>query len=436
MSEISKKVAGQVNISPEVMEQTQKIEGLSDLKENIENIKTGNITNILNIILAGTIQLGASDIHIEPREDEAVVRARIDGILQGAGAFDKKTYQKIVSRIKLLSRLKLNISDVPQDGRFAILINENIIEIRASSLPSEYGESLVLRVLNPKSLISLDELGLREDLLETFNQQIKKPHGMIIVTGPTGSGKTTTLYAFLKTIQKPEIKIITIEDPIEYRLKGISQTQTAPKKGYNFASGLKSIMRQDPDVILIGEIRDLETAEIAIQAALTGHLVFSTLHTNDAAGTIARLTNLGVGASDMGPALNIIIAQRLIRKVCKRCCELKKPDALVLDKIKKELKGISEKVKIPKIDEETKIPFVSTTSCKYCNFTGYKGRTGILEVLLVNEEIEKFILDKPPTSSLKDRAVKNGMVPIKQDGIIKVLKGETTIEEVERVTGE
>ena len=431
----STRVTGQVKVSSDILEQSETIENLSDFKEKIESLKTGNITDILNMILVGTIKLRASDIHIEPREDEALLRTRIDGILQNAESFDKKTYQKIVSRIKLLSRLKLNVSDVPQDGRFAVLINEDVIEIRVSSLPSEHGESLVFRILNPKSLISLEELGLREDLLETFQKEIKKPHGIIIVTGPTGSGKTTTLYAFLKTIQKPEIKIITIEDPIEYRLKGISQTQTAPKKGYDFASGLKSIMRQDPDVILVGEIRDLETAEIAIQAALTGHLVFSTLHTNDAAGTIARLVNLGVKTSDMGPALNMAIAQRLVRKVCKKCCELKKPDSLVLNKIKEELKEISEKIKISEINNETKIPFISSKGCKHCNFTGYKGRTGILEVLLVNEEMEKFILDNPPISSIRERAIKNGMVPMKQDGIVKVLKGETTIEEVERVTG-
>jgi type II secretory ATPase GspE/PulE/Tfp pilus assembly ATPase PilB-like protein len=360
--------------------------------------------------------------------------------LQDANFFNKKTYRAILSRIKLLSGLKLNISDIPQDGRFAVLISDNnreeTIEIRTSSLPSEYGESLVLRILNPKSLISLEELGLREDLLETFKKEIKKPHGMIIVTGPTGSGKTTTLYAFLKTIQSPEIKIITIEDPIEYHLEGISQTQTAPKKGYDFASGLKSIMRQDPDVILVGEIRDSETAKIAIQAALTGHLVFSTLHTNDAAGTIARLVNLGVKTSDIGSAVNMIIAQRLIRRVCKKCCEFKKPSSLVLDKIKKEMENISKKIEIPAIDENLKIPFISSKKCKHCNFTGYKGRTGILEAFLIDEEMEKFIIDNPPISSLEEKAIKKGMVSMKQDGIIKILKGETTIEEVERVVGE
>jgi type II secretory ATPase GspE/PulE/Tfp pilus assembly ATPase PilB-like protein len=443
MSEISKKIIGQIKISSEIVKQVQeKIKDLSDFKEKIEKIKQGNVTDIISTILIGTIQLNVSDIHIEPREEQTILRVRLDGILQETGSFEQKTYQTILSRIKLLSGLKLNISDIPQDGRFTILIpslekniKEEIIEIRTSSLPSKYGESLVLRILNPKSLISLEELGLREDLLDIFKKEIEKPHGMIIVTGPTGSGKTTTLYAFLKTIQNPEIKIITIEDPIEYRLEGISQTQTAPKRGYDFASGLKSIMRQDPDVILVGEMRDSETAKIAIQAALTGHLVFSTLHTNDAAGTIARLVNLGVRTSDMGPAVNMIVAQRLIRKVCKKCCELKEPSSLILDKIRKELEKVSIKIKIPLINENLKIPFISQ-GCKHCNFTGYKGRTGILEAFLIDEEMEKFIIDNPPISSLREKAIKNGMLTIKQDGIIKILKGETTIEEIERVAGE
>ncbi|MBI2038630.1 MAG: Flp pilus assembly complex ATPase component TadA, partial [Candidatus Nealsonbacteria bacterium] len=229
-----------------------------------------------------------------------------------------------------------------------IMIGTLAIEVRASSLPTEYGETIVLRILNPKSLVSLQGLGLREDLLKLFRQEIKKPNGMIIVTGPTGSGKTTTLYAFLKEIQNPKIKIITIEDPIEYHLTGISQTQTAQEKGYDFASGLRSIVRQDPDVILVGEIRDLETADIGLQAALTGHLVLTTLHTNDAAGTVARLVNLGVKPADIGPALNIAIAQRLVRKVCSKCATFKKPSSEELNKIKKELKNISKKIKNPK----------------------------------------------------------------------------------------
>jgi len=435
--EVSKKIIGQVKIpSGIVKEAREEIKNLSDFRKKIKGLNTENISEILNIILAGTIQLRASDVHIEPRESQTVLRARIDGILQEAAAFNPKTYQALLSRIKLLSGIKLNISDRPQDGRFSVLIDEQAIEIRTSSLPSEYGESIVLRILNPKSLVSLEELGLREDLLATFKKEIKKPHGMIIVTGPTGSGKTTTLYAFLKKIQKSEIKIITIEDPIEYRLKGISQTQTAPKKGYDFASGLKSIMRQDPDVILVGEIRDLETTQIALQAALTGHLVFTTLHTNDATGTIARLVSLGAKLSNICPAINMVIAQRLIRKICEKCRELKKPETLLLNKIKKELKGIPTKVKIPKIDNKLKIPFASPKGCENCNFTGYQGRIGIFECFLIDDDAEKFILTASTITSLREQAIKKGMVVMRQDGLIKVLQGDTTIEEIERVAGE
>jgi len=299
----------------------------------------------------------------------------------------------------LLSHLKLNITDKPQDGRFSILMPGALIEIRNSSLPAEYGESIVMRILNPKSLISLDDLGLNKELYKTFNKEISKPNGMIIVTGPTGSGKTTTLYAFLKKIQSPEIKIITIEDPIEYHLEGISQTQVAPEKGYNFSEGLKSIVRQDPDVILVGEIRDLETAKIGLQSALTGHLVLSTLHTNDAAGTVPRLVDLGADPSSIAPALKMAVAQRLVRKVCKIC---------------KAKKG----------------------GCDACNFTGYKGRIGLYEALLVDAEMEKFILTNPPVSEIKNLAIKKGMVTMYQAGLQAVKDGLTTLEEVKRVVEE
>jgi type II secretory ATPase GspE/PulE/Tfp pilus assembly ATPase PilB-like protein len=309
-----------------------------------------------------------------------------------------------------------------------------LIEIRASTLPAEFGESIVLRILNPKNLIDMEALGLRKDLLNIFNQEIKKPNGMIIVTGPTGSGKTTTLYAFLKKIQNPEIKIITIEDPIEYHLEGISQTQVNPGKGYDFVNGLKAIVRQDPDVILVGEIRDLETASIALQAALTGHLVFTTLHTNDAAGTIARLQALGEKPVNIAPAINLAIAQRLVRKVCQKCSKMEKPPRQILNKFKKELRGISKEIKIPKLNGESEIP--KAIGCQDCNFTGYRERIGMFEAFLIDDEMEKFILTSPSIAALREGAIKKGMVTMKQDGLIKVLEGITTIEEVERVTGE
>ena len=433
MPEVSKKITGEIEISPAHLKEIQKeIKNISDLKEKVESSLTESVTEILEVILGGVIALDASDIHIEPREEEVMIRARVDGVLQDVLILEQKIYEGILSRIKLLSGIKLNITDRPQDGRFSILMEELPIEIRASTLPSEYGESVVLRILNPKSLIDMEALGLREDLFNLFKKEIEKPNGMIIVTGPTGSGKTTTLYAFLKKIHKPEIKIITIEDPIEYHLKGISQTQVAPDRGYDFASGLRSIVRQDPDVILVGEIRDLETASIALQSALTGHLVFTTLHTNDAAGTVARLQALGEKPVNIAPAINMAVAQRLIRKICQKCAEFKKISPEELKKLKKELSSLKT-AKIPKLTPGLKIPRIK--GCPNCNYTGYRGRIGIFEAFLVDDEMEKFILENPSIAGLRKEAIKKGMVTMYQDGLIKVLEGITTLEEVKRVTG-
>jgi type IV pilus assembly protein PilB len=341
-------------------------------------------------------------------------------------------YHSLLSRLKLLSGIKLNIKNKPQPGRFTIQVEKrNDIEVRSSTLPTNEGESIVMRILDPQSLKELESLGLREKLLENFKTQIKKPNGMILLTGPTGSGKTTTLYAFLRKIQKPGIKIITIEDPPEYQLEGITQTKVDRDRGYDFASGLKSIMRQDPDVILVGEIRDAETCKIAIQAALTGHLVFSTLHTNDAPGTISRLVSLQAKAINIGPALNLTVAQRLVRKLCPKCKKKRKLTKEESEKIKKELKNLPENVKIPEIKE-----VYEAKGCKYCNNTGYKDRVGVFESLLVDDEIERFILNNPSLADLRKRAVEKGMVKLKQDGLIKVLQGITSIEELERVIGE
>lgn len=433
MEEVVRKITGEVKISKaKIFEVETETKNVPDYKGKIEEYLESPVTDLLDIILAGAITLEASDIHIEPEEERTKIRIRIDGILQDVLFFDLKLYKSLLSRIKLLSGMKLNISDKPQDGRFSVLMNDLSIEVRASVLPAEYGESIVLRILNPKALIELQALGLRKGLLDIVEKEIKRPNGMIIVTGPTGSGKTTTLYAFLRKIKKPEIKIITIEDPIEYHLEGISQTQVAPKKGYDFASGLKSIMRQDPDVILVGEIRDLETVRTALQAALTGHLVLTTLHTNDAAGTVARLTSLGAKTSNIGPALNMVIAQRLVRRVCQNCKRLEKVSPEELQKLKKGLRSL--KIKVPKISKDTKIP--KAVGCKDCNFTGYRRRIGVFEIFLVNEEMERFILKNPSIADLRKIAIEKGMITMKQDGLIKVLEGITTIEEVERVVAE
>jgi len=434
--EDAKKLLGAVAISPKIIDEIKKdVKDVAGFKKKIEEYLAGNITELLDVILYGAIILDTSDIHIEPQEEDSRLRVSLDGILQDVVFFDHTAYDHLISRLKLVSKLKLNITDKPQDGRFTIGVDDLLIEVRTSSLPAEYGESIVMRILNPKSLIDLDDLGLREDLYKTFKKEIEKPNGMIIVTGPTGSGKTTTLYAFLKKIQNPEIKIITIEDPIEYHLKGVSQTQVSPEKGYTFADGLRSIVRQDPDVILVGEIRDLETSKIALQAALTGHLVLSTLHTNDAAGTIPRLVDLGVDVSSIASGLKMAVAQRLVRKVCKKCSVPAKPTEKEIAEIKKGLKTLPKEVKIPDL-EKIHIVHPKEGGCQACNFTGYKGRQGLFEAFLVDTEMEKFILTNPPVSSIRELAIKKGMITMYQSGLIDITLGITTFDEVARVVEE
>ncbi len=435
MEEDLKKITEGLSLSKETKAGLQKeIKNVLDYQKKIKSLEGKSVSELIGAVLGGGILLNASDVHIEPEEKKTKLRLRIDGLLEDVAFVEESTYQSLLSRIKLLSGLKLNISDRPQDGRFSVVEPEITIEIRVSTLPSEYGESIVLRILNPKSLISLDSLGLRADLLSLFKKEVKKPNGMVIVTGPTGSGKTTTLYAFLKTIQKPEIKIITIEDPIEYHLEGISQTQVNPNKGYDFATGLQSIVRQDPDVILVGEIRDSKTCQISLQAALTGHLVLTTLHTNDAAGTVVRLISLKGELVNIGPAINLAIAQRLVRRVCKKCSKLEKASPASLNKIKAALRGMPKGVKFPKVKEGLKL--LRAKGCKECNLTGFKGRIGLFEAILIDDEMEKFILNNPSIAAFKKEAIKRGTVTIYQDGVIKVLEGITTLEEVERVTGE
>lgn len=434
METSSKKITGEIQLSKDKLQELKGIKSLKHYQNKIEENLFSSTTELLAVILGGAIALAASDIHIEPEEERVKIRIRIDGVLEDVIFFEHKIYRGLVSRLKLLSGLKLNISDRPQDGRFSIEMPDKTIEIRSSSLPAEYGEAIVMRILDPSSLIEIEALGLRKDLYQIVDKELKRPNGMIVVTGPTGSGKTTTLYAFCLRIRKPEIKIITIENPIEYHLEGISQTQVDPGKGYDFASGLKSIMRQDPDVILVGEIRDKKTVNTALQAALTGHLVLTTLHTNDAAGVVARLISLGGKISNIGPAINMVIAQRLVRKVCQQCKKMEKVSKQELEKIKKELAPLKNKVDLPKLDASLKI--AKPTGCDYCNSTGYRGRIGIFEVFLVDEEIESFIVSKPSIAALRKLAIKKGMTLMKEDGFYKVVQGITTIEEVERVTGE
>ncbi len=431
------RITGKIIIPDKKTAQIKKaIKHAKDFTKEIENNIKKETTDLIETIMLAGIILSASDIHFEPEEKSVRLRIRLDGMLHDVSDIPNEIYHSLLSRIKLLASLKLNVHDKPQDGSFTINMGETMpeIEIRTSSLPASFGESIVMRILNPESLKSIEELGLRQDLLKIFKNEIAKPNGMIIVTGPTGSGKTTTLYAFLKYLLKPEIKIITIEDPIEYRLKGVSQTQVDQKKGYDFASGLRSIVRQDPDVILVGEIRDLETAKISLQAALTGHLVFSTLHTNDAAGTIPRLTSLGAEPVNIGPAINMVVAQRLVRRICKKCATKRKINEKEFEKITRVFKGIGKEVDLPEFNMDSEI--LEPNGCPECNFTGYKGRVAILEAFLRTDEIESLILRKPSIPEIKKAAFKNGMLTMFQDGIMKVIQGLTTIEEIQRVATE
>lgn len=432
LKEFEKVKLGIVKISEGNISSVQKdIQNIQDIRKKLGKV---TITELIEVLLAGALKIEASDIHFEPEEKSIRLRYRVDGILQDIMDVELQNYVQILNRLKIVSGLKINIHEAPQDGRFTIRMEDVDIEIRVSILPGGYGENIVMRILDPRTIKQgIEELGMRQDLLEEMKKQLKKTTGAILTTGPTGSGKTTTLYAFLQYVNEEGTKIITIEDPIEYHIKGISQTQTEPEKGYTFANGLRAIVRQDPDVVLIGEIRDVETAEIALHAALTGHLVFSTLHTNDSAGTIPRLIDLGVKPQIIAPALNVAMAQRLIRQLCKECKKIDKPTAEQLQRIKIALASLPKKVSTKKMEDNLKI--FNPVGCNKCNNTGYKGRIGIFEAFIINDDIEKLILGSPAISEVRELAIKNGMVTMLQDGYLKVLEGITDMVEVERVTG-
>ncbi len=439
MAESSK--VGGIDISPEILRETaKKIAQIQDIeklvREALEGNKIHKISHLLEIILAGAIAIKASDIHIEPEKDRGRLRLRLDGVLQDINFFGLDIYRLLNSRIKLLSGMKLT-SKIAQDGRFSIMEGKDEISIRTSLIPGAYGESIVMRILDPKAIqVKFEELGIESYLFSVIETEIAKPNGMILVTGPTGSGKTTTLYAFLRKIYSPEIKIITIEDPIEYHLTGITQTQTNDEKGYTFVEGLRSALRQDPDVVMVGEIRDKETAETAVQAALTGHIVFSTLHTNNAAGVIPRLIDLGVNPKIMVSALSLSLAQRLVRKLCKFCKKENTPTKeeakiikLVLDSMKKEGKNFSKY----NIKADAAFKIFSPVGCEKCNKIGYTGRIGIFEAIKTDEAIEKIIPTNPSEHEIKKVAHGQGILSMRQDGIVKILNGITSIAEVQSV---
>jgi type IV pilus assembly protein PilB len=425
--------AGVLTLSNEtIQEMLQKLKTLKDVQVEISSHAGSKdphrISRVLEIIMAGALSLGASDVHLEPEEDGVRMRYRLDGVLVEATMFDAPTYALISSRLKLLSGLKLNVKNAAQDGRFSIVVGGKEIEIRASVLPGAYAETIVMRVLDPTTIaLPLEALGFDKYLMDIFNREIAKPNGMILNTGPTGSGKTTTLYAFLRQVHNPGIKIVTIEDPIEYHLSGIVQTQVS--KDYTFASGLRSTLRQDPDVIMVGEIRDAEVASTAVHASLTGHLVFSTLHTNDAAGTFPRLIDMGVNADILGAAVTVAMAQRLVRRLCANC----RVATPIVGESKKTmdmlLKNIPHADELPKNQDTMWMP----KGCEKCGGLGYKGRIAVVEVILMDHEIEECVRH---TSSERDiwRAAKHQNIRrMAQDGAVKVLQGVTSLDELSRV---
>lgn len=423
---------GSVDIKESELNQFQdQIQSVADLRDKVTQISA---TKLLEILIAGALKIGASDIHFEPEKASIRLRYRLDGVLSDIVTIDNASFEKIINRVKIVSGLKLNIHGSPQDGRFTIHQQDVDIEVRVSILPSEFGETIVMRLLDPRTIKQgLDELGIREDLLVTIKEQLNRPTGAILTTGPTGSGKTTTLYAFIRHLNNSGTKIITIEDPIEYHIEGISQTQVDTAREYNFANGLRAIVRQDPDIILVGEIRDAETADIALQAALTGHLVLSTIHTNDSAGTIPRLIDLGIKPPIIAPAINMAMAQRLVRRLCPNCKTKDNLSPDSLKRLKDAMEPLRKKFKLPVIDDSLKVYFPG--KCKECNDLGYKGRVGVYEAFIVSNAIEKLILKSPAISEVRELAASEGMVSMLQDAYLKMLDGITSAEEIERIIG-
>jgi type IV pilus assembly protein PilB len=409
-----------------------ELKDLINLGKRINEIPT---TKLLNIIIAGAIKLGSSDIHLEPEKEEVRLRYRIDGILHEVVRIPSSSYPHMMSRIKILSKMMLNVYDVAQDGRFSIKMDENNdMDVRVSVLPGNYGENVVMRLLNQDiSSLTLEKLGLSGKSFKWLVGESEKRQGMIINSGPTGSGKTTTLYSLINRVNSEGKKVISIEDPIEYQVEGVRQTQVENDRGYTFAKGLRSIVRQDPDIILVGEIRDDETAEIAVHASLTGHLVLTTVHANTAAGVIGRIVDLGIKPAIIAPAINAIIAQRLVRKLCPHCKEQYKPAQETVQIIKEMLSLISPKAEI-EIPKEVDYLWRSK-GCAKCKGLGYKGRLGIFEVMTVNEEIKKMIETMSTEEEIRSASLENGLITYEQDGILKALQGETSLEEVQRVAG-
>lgn len=424
---------GGVEIKEADLEKFQQ--AITNYKSLNEEINKVNISDLVTLMLATAIKVKGSDIHIEAEENGVAIRIRIDGVLQEAANIDQQKWQKIIARLKILARVKINISDTPQDGRFTVYLSQKHIEVRCSFLPTAYGESVVLRLLDSAAAaVNFSDLGLRPEVLPILQREIAKPNGLILAVGPTGGGKTTTLYAILNNLNQPGNKIITLEDPIEYKLPGINQSQVDSKHGYTFSAGLRSVLRQDPNIVMVGEIRDLETAEIAVQSSLTGHLVLSTLHTNDAAGTIPRLVDLGVKPYFLVPSINAIIGQRLVRKLCPQCRQEHKLKEEEIEQVNKILGVISPKAQV-NVPSVLPTIYQAGPGCLSCNGIGYQGRTGIYEIFTLSDKIKQLTSEQASSFKILQQAVESGMITMLQDGVLKVLDGITSLDEVYRVIG-
>lgn len=402
-----------------------KREAVEDRDVALERLKEQSeaapIVRLVDYIIANAINERASDIHVEPQEKRLSIRYRIDGILHDVISPAKELQMAIVSRIKIMANMDIAERRLPQDGRFTIRIRHREVDLRVSTLPTIFGEKAVMRLLEKGALsLDLERLGFDESSLEIFKRHISRPHGMILLTGPTGSGKTTTLYSGLSVIKSPEINIVTVEDPVEYQIQGVYQVQANPRIGLTFAMGLRHILRQDPDVIMIGEIRDLETAEMGIRSAMTGHLVFSTLHTNDSAGTITRLINMGIEPFLVSSSLNLAVAQRLVRRVCPECKESYRPNRITLSSLG--------------LQKDNDIVFYRGKGCPTCKGTGYFGRVALCEMLEMKQTIRNLVLNGADGETIRQKAIEFGMTTLRQNGIQKVVDGLTTIEEVMRAT--
>ena len=396
-----------------------------DLDQLIREAEEAPIIRIANLILSRAIRERASDIHLEPLEKKVTIRYRIDGTLYPIITLPKRVQDAVVSRIKILSEMDIAEHRLPQDGRFRVRAHNRDVDFRVSTIPTRFGEKVVLRLLDKAQLtgLTIDKLGLEENVLEKYQKAIRQPYGMIVLTGPTSCGKSTSLYAAIRAINSPDKNILTIEDPVEYEAEGINQVQIYEKIGLTFAQALRSFLRQDPDIIMLGEMRDLETADIGIKAALTGHLLFTTLHTNDAAGAIVRLVNMGVEPFLISGALTFVGAQRLMRKVCKNCAHSYHPSKRLLKQLE-----IEDQV-------DNNLVLYKAKGCRICNNTGYRGRMAVMEALEIDDDIKELILRKVPELKIKKTAISNGMIPLRKNALTKVIRGDTTPEELARVAG-